>query len=70
MEKVYINTDYITTGQLLKYVGIVSNGGESKAFLATNIVKINGIVDQRRGKKLYPNDEIEILDKKITILHK
>lgn len=67
MEKVHIKTEFITLGQLIKYVGIVSNGGEVKHFLAENEAIINGLVDQRRGKKLYNGDVVEILDKKIEI---
>lgn len=59
-KEVPITTDFITLGQLVKYVGIVQNGGQVKAFLAENEVKINENVDQRRGKKLFPGDKIEI----------
>ena len=68
MEKVIIKTEYITLGQLIKYVGMISNGGEIKSFLARNIVKINGPEDQRRGKKLYSGDVVEVLNKKMIIL--
>ena len=67
MEKVIIKTEYITLGQLIKYVGMISNGGEIKSFLAQNIVKINGNEDQRRGKKLYSGDVVEVLNKKLII---
>ena len=63
-----IKTDYILLGQFLKYAGIISNGGQSKMFLAENSVKINGIIDQRRGKKLFPGDIVEVLGQKYEIL--
>ena len=69
MKKVYIKTEFITLGQLLKYIGIVSNGGEVKAFLAQNTVKINQQIDQRRGKKLFDGDVVEFLDMKIVVLN-
>lgn len=69
-KEVSINTDFITLGQFLKYAGIVQNGGQSKAFLLENEVKINEIVDQRRGKKLYNGDKIEINGKKYVICSK
>ncbi|MGM9899601.1 MAG: S4 domain-containing protein YaaA [Bacilli bacterium] len=68
MEKLIIKTDYILLGQFLKYAGIISNGGQSKMFLAENSVKINGIIDQRRGKKLFPGDIVEVLGQKYEIL--
>ena len=68
MKKVYINTEYITLGQLLKYVGIVNNGGEVKSFLSQNTVKINDVLDNRRGKKLRNGDCVEVLGAKIVVL--
>ena len=50
-----LKTDYITLGQLLKIVDIISSGGQAKWFLQENDVLING-----RGRKLYPNDLVEI----------
>ncbi len=66
-KEVLINTDFITLGQFLKYAGIIQNGGQAKAFLAENEVKINEIIDQRRGKKLFENDKIEINGQKYVI---
>lgn len=55
-----LKTDYITLGQLLKIVDIISSGGQAKWFLQENDVLINGELDNRRGRKLYPNDLVEI----------
>lgn len=68
MNKVSIRTEYILLGQFLKFVGIIANGGESKAFLEANIVKINGEKEQRRGKKLYNGDVIEVLGVQYQII--
>ena len=59
-QKVKLKTDYITLGQLLKIVDIISSGGQAKWFLQENDVLINGELDNRRGKKLYTNDLVEI----------
>ena len=55
-----ITSEFITLGQFLKFSNIISSGGEAKAFLAVNEVKINGEIDCRRGRKLRDGDEIEI----------
>lgn len=68
MKQVSIRTEYILLGQFLKFAAIIGNGGESKAFLAQNTVKINGVEDQRRGKKLYNGDVIEVLGSKYVIV--
>ena len=57
-----IRDEFITLGQLLKKADIVSNGGEVKFFLAENKVLVNGEDENRRGKKLYHGDTIEIAD--------
>ena len=59
-ETVAINKEYITLGQLLKYENIVESGGHVKIFLNDYSVYINGDQDQRRGRKLYPGDIVDI----------
>lgn len=58
--EIKLTSDYITLGQFLKYVGLVDTGGEAKQFLASEKTIINEIEDNRRGRKLYPGDEIKI----------
>ena len=63
MEKVSINSEYITLGQFLKYVGIIDCGSYAKQFLLENKVLINNEQDQRRGRKIYPGDVVKVLNK-------
>ena len=58
--EVKIRDEFITLGQLLKIVDLVSSGGETKHFLLNNKIVINGVEDNRRGKKLYKDNLIEI----------
>lgn len=58
--KVLIQTDYITLGQLLKFENIIESGGLVKDFLNQTSIKVNGVSENRRGKKLYPLDIVEI----------
>ncbi|KRL95131.1 hypothetical protein FC21_GL001180 [Limosilactobacillus equigenerosi DSM 18793 = JCM 14505] len=62
MNEVVIATEYITIGQLLKEEGLIPTGGAAKWFLAETPVWVNDEQDQRRGRKLYPGDEIQIDD--------
>lgn len=57
---VSIHTEYIPLGQFLKLAGIIQTGGMAKPFLAEVPIKVNGENDNRRGRKLYPGDKIEI----------
>ena len=60
MKALKITTEYITLQQLLKIEDIISSGGEAKFFLANNVVYVNGEEENRRGRKLYPNDIIKV----------
>ncbi len=60
MEKIIIDREYITLGQLLKIANIIQSGGYAKIFLQDTGVKVNQETEQRRGRKLYDNDIIEI----------
>ena len=67
METLKITTDYITLQQLLKIEDVISSGGEAKYFLSNNVVYVNGKLENRRGRKLYPNDVIKVKDKEYKI---
>ncbi|GMA57311.1 S4 domain protein YaaA [Alicyclobacillus sacchari] len=58
--EIRIEHGYITLGQLLKRLDIVSSGGEVKAYLAERKVHVNGEAEQRRGRKLVPGDVLVI----------
>lgn len=60
MQKVSITTEYVTLGQFLKLADIISSGGQAKFFLEDVQIKVNGEVDQRRGRKLRDGDKIEV----------
>jgi S4 domain protein YaaA len=57
-----IKTSYMTLGQLLKETAIIGSGGQAKWFLKETTVLVNGEPDDRRGRKLYPGDTIEVED--------
>ena len=55
MKKVKITTEFITLGQLLKIVDIASSGGEAKILVKELDIRVDGVKEDRRGRKLYPN---------------
>ena len=65
--KVKITTEFITLGQLLKITDWISSGGEAKIAVKTLNIKVNGEKDDRRGRKLYPNDKIQIENKEYEV---
>lgn len=58
---------FITLGVLLKITGIIDTGGQAKYFLAENKVLVNGKEDNRRGRKLYHGDVIEVANHSFVI---
>ncbi len=61
-KEIEINTPFITLGQLLKEEGIIGTGGQAKWYLREHTVLVNEEPDDRRGRKLYANDVIEVPD--------
>ncbi len=60
MQVIKIKTEYIKLGQLLKFADVISNGGQEKEFIANHKIKVNDVDENRRGRKLYPGDEVRI----------
>lgn len=61
------NQEYITLQSVLQVGNIISTGGMAKAFLEDNEVFVNGELERRRGRKLYPGDEVKVLGSRFVI---
>ncbi|MDO3661019.1 ribosome maturation protein RlbA [Bacillus sp. C28GYM-DRY-1] len=55
-----IDTEMITLGQFLKLADVIQSGGMAKWFLSEHDVLVNNEPDNRRGRKLYVGDVVEI----------
>lgn len=53
-----LKTEYIKLGQILKASGIADSGIMAKELIEHGFVIVNGKKEQRRGRKIYPNDII------------
>lgn len=60
MKTITISTPYIKLDQFLKLSDCVPTGGMAKALLQDNAVTVNGEPEDRRGRKLYPGDKVEV----------
>ena len=67
MEKIKLREDYIKLGQALKAAGFVSSGIEAKDVITEGLVKVNGEIDTRRGRKLYEGDMVSFNGNDIKI---
>jgi ribosome-associated protein len=54
----------ITLGQFLKTAGLAGTGGEAKQMIAAGLVRVNGVVDTRRGHKLTAGDVVSAAGEK------
>jgi len=55
---IHIRDEFIKLGQAMKLADLVSDGVEAKYVISDGLVKVNGEVDTRRGRKLYVGDMI------------
>lgn len=59
MVSIEIGTEIIRLTQLMKLANLVQNGTEAKFRIAGEEVRVNGIVETRRGRKLRGGDRVE-----------
>lgn len=70
MENIKIETEFIKLDQLLKWCGVVGSGTDAKILIKNEVVKVNGEIETRRGKKIYSEDVIEVDEKEYKIIEK
>ena len=63
-----LRDDFIKLGQALKAAGLVDSGLDAKIVIQDGVVSVNGEVETRRGKKLYPGDVVEFDGETIEIV--
>lgn len=67
MEIIKLKDDHIKLGQALKLASLVEDGVEAKYVILDGLVKVNGEVDTRRGRKLYNGDVVTFENHEIKI---
>lgn len=60
VNQIKIKDAFVTLGQFLKLADIISSGGQAKWFLQEYEVYVNEELEDRRGRKLYIGDEVDI----------
>ena len=68
MKDVFIHSEFIKADSFLKLCGEVGSGGQAKMLIADGLVKVNGEVDTRRGRKLYDGDIVDFKGRQISII--
>lgn len=70
MKQIKISTEFVTLGQFLKLANLIQTGGEAKFYLKENKVIVNGEEDNRRGRKLYSGNIVEVENQTFEIVKK
>jgi ribosome-associated protein len=52
--------EYIELQQALKLARVADTGGQAKHMIQNGEVKVNGVLETRRRRKLYPGDSFEV----------
>lgn len=68
MEVFKLKDEFIKLGQLLKVSGLVFSGVDAKIVIQEGRVKVNGETETRRGKKIYPGDQIEFEGNQVKVV--
>ena len=66
--EIRIKDEFIKLGQALKLAGVVEDGVEAKYVIQDGLVKVNGEVDERWGRKVYEGDMISFDGKEIKVV--
>ncbi len=67
MEKIKIQTEYIKLDQFLKWTGVAESGVDAKDIILAGEVKVNGEIEERRGKKLRVGDTVQVAGKTFEV---
>ena len=54
------NQNTIKLDQFLKLVGVASTGGQAKMMIVDGAIKVNGVIETRRGRKLVSGDQVTV----------
>ena len=65
--KIRQQDEFIKLGQAIKAAGLVESGVEAKIVIQDGEVKVNGVVETQRGKKLFGGEVVEYNGSSILI---
>ncbi len=63
-----LKDEFIKLGQLLKATGLVYSGVDAKIVIQDGLVKVDGQVETRRGKKITEGQIIEFEGQQVKVI--
>jgi ribosome-associated protein len=68
VEEVPIRDSMIRLGQLLKLANLVEDGVEAADLIKNGLVKVNGDIDDRRGRQLHNGDTVTVNNQTVKVI--
>jgi ribosome-associated protein len=68
MHEVEIREGTIRLGQLLKLASLVEDGVEAGELIRNGLVKVNGEIEERRGRQLSAGDVVEVNGESVRLV--
>lgn len=65
--EIFLKTNFIKLDQLLKLTSLVAIGSEAKLVIEEGKVFVNEELEIRRGRKIYPGDQVSYKDTKVIV---
>jgi ribosome-associated protein len=66
-DRISLRDESIRLGQLLKLADLVDTGTDAKGLLASGLVRVNGEVETRRGRRLVAGDLVECAGRRVEV---
>jgi ribosome-associated protein len=68
IDDVPIRDSMIRLGQLLKLANMVEDGVEATELIRNGLVKVNGEIDDRRGRQLHNGDTVTVNGRTVKVV--
>ena len=68
IDDIPIRDSMIRLGQLLKLANLVEDGVEATELIRNGLVKVNGEIDDRRGRQLHNGDTVTVNGQTVRVV--
>ena len=68
VKEIEISAEPVALYKVLKLADLVASGGEAKHVIVQGLVRVNGVVETRKRKKIFAGDIVGFGDLRFTVL--
>ncbi len=68
MTQIEIRGEPVELYKILKFEGLVASGGEAKSVIDQGLVKVNGVTETRKRKKMMAGDQIQFAGQRYKLI--